>query len=407
MTKTTPTRNKPKQTLSITKANFILIVALCLMAGVGVGSRLPDWQLSLKMVTGQQIDQVDGLDFARVKKAYRLIEDNYDGQIKNADANDGLIKGLVASLGDPYSEYLTEDESKEFKRSLAGDIGGGIGAELAFREGRVEIAQPLEDSPAAKAGLRPRDIIVKVDDEDITGQSMDRVLPKIRGEIDSKVKLEIAREGESGFLPFEIVRQQINNPSVKLKFNDQIAIMKISRFDEKLPELAKAKAQEVLDKKAKGLVVDLRGNSGGYVRPTSDLAGLWLDNKLILIEKSQDKVVSRRNSIGRQDILKDMPTVILADGFTASASEIFAGALQHYKKAKLIGEKTYGKGSEQGLIQTSFGGQLKLTSRRWLLPDEKSVDRVGLQPDQVVEFSLEAYNKHQDPQLDAAIKTLQ
>ena len=337
---------------------------------------------------------------------YSKIVKSYDGEINDQKLIEGATKGLVAGLGDQHTNYLTIDETKEFNEQLSGEIGGGIGAEIGMREGWPTIVKPLKGNPAEKAGLLKDDVIMKVDGEDVAGKELEVVIKKVRGEAGKKVKLTIARKGWTEPKDIEVTREIVNNPSVSTEIKDGIGIITLTRFDQKSGSLVRKSAYELKQSGVKGIVLDLRDNSGGYLTAAQEIASLWLNNEVVVIEKQGKEVKEELKTSSGYAEFENIPTVVLINNSSASASEILAGALKDYSKAKIVGEKSYGKGSVQELINMPKGGTLKLTIAHWFTPKGNTIHKVGIVPDIEVKRSVEDYKNNIDPQMDRALQEL-
>lgn len=338
-----------------------------------------------------------------LQETYSKLAANYDGDIDVDKLIQGANSGLVAAIGDEYTVYMTPDEATEYDKSLSGNIGGGIGAEIGIRNDKVTIIRVLNDNPAKEAGLAANDIIVSVNDESTDGWTVDDAVNKIRGEEGTTVKLEIKRGSE--IKDFSITRAIINNPSVESSIENNIGIITISRFDEETGDLTRAVAQDLRNQNVAGVILDLRGNGGGYLEAARDVAGVWLSNKIVVTEKTGSIIVETVKT-GSNAILGDMPTIVLVNGASASASEIVAGALQDYDKATVVGEQTYGKGSVQRLIPLTGGAQLKVTTARWYTPNDINITASGITPDIKVSLTQDDLDAGSDPQLIRAEKEL-
>lgn len=325
------------------------------------------------------------LDTSSLQDVYQKLRAEFDGQLDMQKLIDGAKKGMVEASGDPYTVYFTDEEAKQFLSDLDGKFSG-IGAELGKKEDKLVVVSTLDDSPARKAGLQPNDAIVKVNDQETSGWSIDKAVSEIRGEKGTTVKLAVVRSQQ--LKEFSIVRDEIINPSVKYEVTgDNIGYLRISRFAETdTVSLAKKAANEFKQKGVKGVVLDLRGNGGGYLGAAQDIAGIWLKDKVVVQEKRGDKVVDTLKS-GNSPILDGVPTVVLIDGGSASASEIVAGALHDHGAAKLVGVKSFGKGSVQQIEEIGSGGQLKVTIAKWYTPNGKNISKEGIEPDIKVELS--------------------
>jgi carboxyl-terminal processing protease len=391
-----------KKTRTVGLFTAILIAVVVGMASFIGGTRAEGWLASLK--NEQNSSAPDSLDLSSVQEVYRKLRANYDGELDPQKLVDGAKKGLVTATGDPYSVYFTDEEAKQFNDDLAGKFSG-IGAEIGTKDGNLIIVTTLDDSPARKAGLQTNDIIGKVNEDETTGWSVDQAVSKIRGEKGTTVKLTILRGQD--VKEFSIVRDNIVNPSVKHEITaDNLGYLRISRFAEDTEKLSAAAAQEFKDKGVKGVILDLRGNGGGYIEAAQQVSGLWLDSgKEVVQERTGGKVQDTLKANGN-NVLKGVPTVVLIDGGSASASEIVAGALSDHKAAQLVGTKTYGKGSVQQLLELPLGGQLKVTIAKWYTPSGKNIDKEGINADVEVKPTDEQIAANDDIQKAKAIELL-
>ncbi len=381
---------------------LFLIIAATAAIGFIAGTNSNQIMGLIGPVFGQKV-YAGNVDLSSVEATYRALKANYDGTLSDKALIDGANKGLVAAAGDTYTLYMTSSESTTFSDDLTGNIGGGIGAEIGIRNNQATIIRVLKSNPAEKAGLLAGDIILKVNDQPTTGWTVDQVVAKIRGDVGTTVKLSIQRG--SDVKDYTVTRDTIINPSVESSIKNGIGILTISRFDSETAGLAHTAALSFKANNVKGVILDLRGNGGGYVDAAQSVASLWLNDKVVVSERTDGKVVNELKS-GTDPVLAGIPTVVLVDGGSASASEIVSGALQDYKVAKLVGEKTFGKGSVQKLIDLPQGAQLKVTVARWYTPNGKNINQEGIVPDVVVPITTQDVNAGNDPQFDAAVKTL-
>jgi len=325
----------------------------------------------------------------------------------------GAIKGIVAALDDPYSVYFDPEESEEFARELNGTFEG-IGAEIGFRDSRMIIVAPLPETPAARAGLRAGDHIVEIQGEDTVGMALDTAVGKIRGPKGTEVVLTIYRIGWDEPREIGIVRDQITVASVTATRVDAvgdedeggpIAIIRMSQFNEDTVRNFDAETRAALLSGARGIILDLRNNPGGFLEAAVEVAGAWIDRDTVVIERTtgggEVPFTPRRRAT-----LAETPTVVLVNGGSASASEIVAGALQDAGLATIVGETTFGKGSVQNYEELPDGSSLKLTIAEWLTPKRRSIDRQGITPDEIVAFAEEDAASGTDPQRDAALRIL-
>lgn len=379
-----------------------LVALLIFGAGWSLGSGKIDLNRQNASV---QSNAPNNLDYSSVEQIYDELRQNFDGKLDSAKLLDGLKTGLVAASGDPYTEYMPPEKANDFKGQLSGTFEG-VGALLGKNEkGNVIVISPIDGFPAKKAGLQPRDVIAEIDGKDASTLAVDKAVEKIRGPKGTKVKLRIIRN-EKEDLTFEITREEINIPSVESKVLDGgIGYIKISRFGDDTADLSRKAAEKFKSDGLSKVILDLRGNPGGYLDAAVDVSSLWLNDKTVLQEKRDGKTIRTYSSRGTAP-LSGIATTVLIDEGSASASEITAGALHDNKAATLLGVKSFGKGSVQEPQTLKNGGLLKITIARWYTPNGKNIDKEGIQPDQKVERSEEDYKAGRDPQLDAAITKL-
>ncbi len=319
----------------------------------------------------------------------------------------GAVKGLVASIGDPYTVFMTPDEYKEFDRGLGGELEG-IGAQLGVKNGKLVVIAPLKDSPAEKAGVKRGDVIYKIDGEIEGEMTLADAIGKIRGRQGTQVNLAVIRDQNKAPIDFKITRGQIVLDTVTLEKKDgDIFYLSINQFNDHTQTEFRNAAQKILLEKAKGLVLDLRDNGGGYVDSSiSVLSELISGEKTAVIEKQRDEKNNQVMKTTGTATLSDIPLVVLVNKGSASASEIVAGAIQDYKRGLLIGERTFGKGSMQELNKLNDGSNLRITIAKWFTPLNRSIDGVGIMPDKEVKISEDDEKAERDPQLDEALKYL-
>ena len=381
---------------------YLMVIAFLVVGGIGYFAGTVN---SGQFFIGGGIGQLVGnsqLDMTSIQQTYQAVKANFDGDIDDTKLIEGANKGLVEALGDQYTVFMNAKESSQFDDSLTGNIGGGIGVEVGMRNDIPTAIRVLKDNPAEKAGVAVGDLIYKINDETVTGLNLTEVVTKIRGESGTTVKLTVIRAGAEK--EFSITRAQVNNPSAYGEIRNNVGIMTITRFDDQTGNLARAVAQDFKAKGVKAVVLDLRGNGGGYVTAAQAVAGIWLDNKLVVTEKRGTTVTDELKSTGTP-ILGGVPTTVLVNESSASASEIVAGALRDNKAATLTGETTFGKGSVQKLLTLMDGATLKVTIARWYTPSNVNISEKGITPDVVVQRSTDDINAGRDPQLDAALSS--
>ncbi|MCD4705814.1 S41 family peptidase [bacterium] len=347
------------------------------------------------------------IDFNLFWEVWDIIQNSYvDGPVPNEQLFYGALAGEVASLGDPYSIFLDPEISKEFEKELASEFEG-IGAEIGMKNKMLTIISPLPDSPAEKAGLKPGDKIYKIDDKEAMYLTLNEAVSLIRGDAGTKVVLTVFRKGEDSEIDIEIIRNKIHFDTVKWEIkNNSILYVEVSHFNNDTEELFNKMVNDNLNKNISGIILDLRNNPGGFLDVSVDIAGKWIrKGDVVVMEKFGEINNLYHRSDGRGEFA-GIPTIVLINGGSASASEIIAGALQDYNLATLLGEKTFGKGSVQDLRSLSDGSKIKITIAKWLTPKEREIDGEGIEPDIEIELTNEDYNDDRDPQLDKALEIL-
>lgn len=391
-------RGQKKQ---VTYGTVILLVIVAFVFGNRFQT-LGDWFFAPYTNKGNQALS-QNLDFNSTEKVYEILKKKYDGKLDTQSLQDGLLKGLVDASGDPYTTYMSAKEAALFNDDLNGTFTG-IGAELIQQNGSVMVSTPLSGFPAEKAGVRARDIIYKINDEDATKLSIGEAVKKIRGDAGSTVKLTLIRDGAQIEVP--IVRAKITVASVESSvLEGNVGYIKISRFGDDTADLANKAAQDFKSKNVTKVIVDLRNNGGGLLDSAVKVAGIWMDNQVVVVEKEGGRTKSTLKT-GNNPILNNVETVILINEGSASASEILAGALHDHGVAKLVGEKTYGKGSVQEIVDLEDGAQLKVTVAHWFTPKGVNVNKEGIKPDEEVKLTEEDFSNSRDPQKDWALQEL-
>ena len=348
------------------------------------------------------------IDFANFWDVWEIVKNRYVNQpVDELDMFYGAIKGVLASLDDPYSLYLDPETAAEFESELSGTFEG-IGAEIGIKKDQLQIIAPLPDTPAERAGLMPGDAIYAIDGVDTFGMSTDEAVSKIRGPKGTEVMLLMGRDGGE---PYEvtIVRGMITVESVRWEIKEQdgvrVGAISLYQFNETSGPAFDEAVQSVLLENPDGVVLDMRNNPGGYLDTAVDVAGEWILRDVVVMEKFSDG--STRNYLSDGSArFADMPTVVLVNGGSASASEIVAGALQYHDKATVIGEQTFGKGSVQDYMELEDNSALKLTIALWLTPGGQSIDQEGITPDEVIELTDEDFDNDRDPQFDRAVEII-
>ena len=335
----------------------------------------------------------------------------YDGELDDEKLLEGAMKGMAEAVGDPYTVYMDNEEFNAFMESSQGSFYG-IGAQLGVRDNKVTIIAPVEGSPAEEAGLKAGDIILKVDDYEVTDLNTEAVVSRVRGEEGAPVTLTISREGVEEPFEVTIVRAEIKTESVKGEIlEDGIGYIQISTFsDEEVSDKFSEKLNELKDQGMKKLILDLRGNPGGYLNECVEIASNFIPEGEVVtytIDKYNKKVIS--NSIGGDAI--GIPLVVLVDGGSASASEVVTGALRDHEAATTIGTTTFGKGIVQQLkvLPNEMGG-LKVTTSKYYTPNGENIHGTGIEPDITVEIPQDIldqdYDRSIDPQFQKALEVI-
>ncbi len=401
---------------------YVVILVCCFVTGISCGiimnsiteirnkaAELQEYaQTADYLITASGDNSLENTDelFQPFWEAWQLLHAYYVDQPLDDNAMmEGAINGMIETLGDPHTRYADPEEYKSEQEYIAGEYQG-IGAYVDVTGEYVRISEPIEGSPAEEAGLKPDDLVIGLNGEDVTGVDPNEVLQNIRGPEGTTVKLTIKR-GEETF-EVEVERRRIDSPSVSYKMlDDNIAYVQMTQFGDKTTQELRDALDAVMAEDPDGLILDLRSNGGGWVDTAVEAASEFLPlNTLVLSEKdgdgSQQDYYTRRGG-GRA---LDVPMVVLINQGSASASEILTGALRCYDRAAVIGMKSYGKGSMQIQSELSNGGAVSVTIARWYLPDGTLIHGVGITPDIEVDYTQEDYDNGVDPQLDAAVEYL-
>lgn len=380
----------------------VVILLLVFWIGLSVGNG----NIGLHSSIGANKELPENLSYSSTEKVYDLLKQNFDGKLDVEKLQDGLKSGLTKATGDPYTEYFNAKDAKEFNEQLSGTFSG-IGAQLGKDDkDNIVVMSPIAGYPAEKAGLRAKDAIINVDGRSTSGLSIDETVNMIRGKKGTTVTLDILRDGERK--QFTITREDIKIPSVKSEIlPGNIGYIQINQFWDDTSGLVNKAANEFKQANVKGVILDMRGNPGGSLEAAVDVASVWVPGGKTVLQEKRDGKVEQTYTANGQPLLLNVPTVVLIDEGSASASEIVAGALKDNKVATLIGTKSYGKGSVQQIIGLQDGAELKVTVARWYRPNGENIDKKGIKPDQEVKMTEEDYAKGADPQKDAAIQFLQ
>ena len=346
-------------------------------------------------------------EFDSLGEAWKILSDDYvnNEALDPEELSKGAIKGMLEALGDPYTSYL---ESYQLALSDLEGSFEGIGTIVSMEDGELTVVSPIADGPAERQGVRAGDKILEVDDEPTSEMSLMEAVLKIRGEKGSTVTLLILHQDENTPVEVEIIREEITLDSVYLDMlPDDIALLQITYFEESTPDELTTALNDARQSGAWSIILDLRGNPGGYLHVVVDVASEFLDGGIVLNEADEAGDIIEEWAASSGGLATDLPLVILVDGSSASGSEVLAGALQDHGRAILIGTETYGKGSVNVLHRLSDGSALYVTTARWLTTDHHPIEGVGLTPDIEVEITAEDIASGRDPQLESAIEYLE
>jgi len=350
-----------------------------------------------------------GVDFSLYWKVWDMLKEKYVDK-NSLDAQKllyGSIEGMLYATGDPYSTFFDPQQTAEFSKQLEGSFEG-IGAELGIKNKILTVIAPLKDSPAEKAGLRAGDRIIKIDDKISADVSIEEAVSLIRGKEGTTVKLTIIPKDEEESKEVGIVRNTIIIKSVELSFlENNIAHLEISEFIDDTFKEFRAAENEIIAKQSKGIILDLRNNPGGYLKQSVEIASRFIpQGKVVVIE--EDNLGNKKNlETYGGDRLGKIPLVILINEGSASAAEILAGALRDNQGTQIIGNKSFGKGSVQELIDLPGKSSVKITVAKWLTPNGEYIMEKGITPDVEIDLTREDYENNRDPQLDKALEIIQ
>ena len=336
------------------------------------------------------------------------IDKEYVESVNQSDAMDAAINGVLQSL-DPYSAYMSPEVFNDMQTETSGKFGG-LGIEVGMEHGVVKVISPIDNSPASRVGVKAGDYIVKINDIQVQGKSLTEAVEIMRGPVGSDIKITVRRRGVKKAIIFKITREIIKIESVKSKYIDKsIGYLRLTVFNENSGDQIKDKIKEFNKKKdIKGYILDLRNNPGGLLSQAIKISDFFLENGEIVSTKGRKISENRRWFAKKGDLTKGKTLIVLINEGSASASEIVAGALKDHKRAILVGENSYGKGSVQSIIPLKNKGAIRLTISKYYLPSGKSISEVGVTPDIEVEESSDAFviNTDTDNQLNFAVKLL-
>lgn len=368
-------------------------------------------RISLVLPGGTTIGAQQFTDASKFQKMFEvrnLLNKLYDGKIDDNALVEGAIKGMTAALNDPYTVFMNQKEYEAFSSQTEGAYSG-VGIQIEVKENNIVVVSTFEDSPAKKAGIIPGDIIEKVNGTDVTGKEYDKAVTMMKGKEGTNVDITVLRNSKDTHT-YTVKRSKITIDTVSGEMlSNNIAYIKLSMFDENTGKNFDSKLKELKDKGAKGLVLDLRQNPGGLLTTCVDVVSNFIPKgKTVVstVDKNGNKDV--RESKG--GLAVGMPLVVLTDGLTASASEIVSGAVRDYKIGTLVGEKTFGKGVVQTVVDTGDGTALKVTMAKYYTPNGENIHKIGIQPDVKVEYPEDLlkkpYSRSSDPQFSKALELI-
>ncbi|MGV1060208.1 S41 family peptidase [Clostridium perfringens] len=394
-------------------------VALTLIIGVSVyaGNRLTAFGiLPITSVSAVQssLEKVnDTENFKKVLEIREMLYRWYDGEIDDSKLAEGAIKGMVSSLGDQYTYYMNGKEFSDFKEKSQGNYMG-IGIQVAAKDGKIVVISPIQGGPAEKAGIKTGDIILKVNGEPVSGNELDKAVSMMKGTTKENIKLTLYREGKGEF-DVDVMRDVIKTVNVKSEMIDgDIGYIEVLAFDEGTAKDFETQLKALEDKGMKGLILDLRGNPGGFMKECVDLVSNFVPKDKVIVS-TIDKYGNKEESVSKGGIAQGMPLVVLIDGGTASASEIVAGAIRDYDLGTLVGTTSFGKGIVQVVLdkigQEKDGTALKVTISKYYTPNGENIHKKGIGPDVTVEYPKElkekTYSRSTDPQFEKALEIIQ
>jgi carboxyl-terminal processing protease len=388
---------------------IIVLIIGAFFVGVNVGNNETTDITTITELKNKEVGKDETIDFSIFWEAWSVINQKFVGeQATDQEKVWGAISGLAESLGDPYTEFFPPAESELFEENISGNFGG-VGMEIATRDGILTVVAPLKDTPAYIAGIEAGDFVVGIDGTPSAEMRVGEAVSLIRGEIGTEVILTLIRDGVAGPFDIPVIRGNITIPTLETELRDDgIFVISLFNFSAVSPNLFREALREFVLSNGEKLILDLRGNPGGFLQAATDIASWFLPmGKVVVTEDYGDK---REDIVHRStgyDIFNDnLRFAILVNQGSASASEILAGALMEHDKATVIGAQTFGKGSVQELIKITPETSLKLTIARWLTPLGNSISENGITPDIEVKVTREQIEAGEDPQLERAVEIL-
>lgn len=389
----------------ILKAGIAIVVAFVIALAGFVGGAVFERTQSPSFSTSAGATTEDSALPNLISQVQAIIENDALEPSSDASMTSGALKGLLSSLDDPYAEYYDPDAFAEFRMESKGEFFG-VGMTLGSEDGTPVVVTVFKNTPAERAGLKAGDVIVSIDGVKKKPWVLDDVVSRVRGPKDTEVVIEVRREGTKGTLKFTVTRDLITIPNVMTSMiGGDVGHIRLLQFNDNAADELKDAMAELEGKGAKGFILDLRGNPGGLLHSSVEVASLFVESGVIVRVDERGKPEVKEMALG--NVATTKPLVLLIDGNSASASEIVAGALQDHKRATLVGEKTFGKGSVQSVLDVSNGGAIKLTTAHYLTPKSRVINKKGVTPDVVVKMEPKLMaDEKTDTQLKKAAEVL-
>ncbi len=395
---------------------FTLLVISIMMVLSFVGCTTDNGNI-INSLGGQSSNSSSSLLNKDVEKKADEIQEIIDGyfyfEADEENITENVYKGMMEGLDDPYSVYYTKEEYAKLQEETSGEyVGIGVQVSQDPETKIITMVKPFKNSPATEAGIKKGDILVAVDDLELSGEEVSEVVKLIKGEEGTVVKIKVYREGESDYLTFDVTRRKVENPTVEYEMLDNnVGYISVSEFYDVTANQYKAAVEELKAQGMKGLIVDLRDNPGGLLTAVVDMLDYMLpEGKIVYTEDKDGNIISEYSSTDKEKF--ELPLVVLANEYSASASEIFTGAIKDYGIGTIVGKQTYGKGIVQRLFELKDGSAVKVTIAKYFTPNGNDIHKIGVEPDVEVDLSEEAkkevdLSKEDDNQLQKAIEIIQ
>lgn len=370
------------------------------------------WTVVIVLITntltlfGTKVYMSKTADFAKLYEVRSALYKYYDGAIDEAALEEGAVKGMTSALNDPYTVFMNKKEYEQFNTQTEGNYSG-VGLQVQAKDDSIVIVDVFEDSPSKKAGVLPKDIIEKVDGKDVTGKELEKAVSLMKGKEGTEVNLTLYRDGKGNF-DVKLKRAKINLVTVKGEaLDNNVGYIQVTMFDENTAKNFTNKLKELQAQGIKSLIVDLRGNPGGLLNECVDMVSNFVPKDKVIVS-TIDKYKNKKEYKSNGGVAIGLPLTILTNEGTASASEIFSGAIRDYKIGTLVGKKTFGKGVVQTMLDTGDGTALKVTVSKYYTPNGENIHHTGIKPDVEIEYPNalreKAYDRNTDPQFSKALE---